>query len=526
MNSDNPQVHDNQELPFLPEITTIIKGAGTVFLGMVLGSALRYLFLFLIAKKLGPQLFGLFFLGFAVFKTLGTITELGLPNGMIRYVAIFQGEKDNRRIKGIIIISVFTALAAGTAVGIIIYALSPLVSVHLFGKPALALVLKYFSLILPFSAVTTMIVFTLQGFKSVKYKIYVRELFDPIGRIILVVLLLAWGYNLKAPLLAHLGVSLVSVLVAFLFLWNRFPSILIKHIKPIFEFKTLFHFSTPLLFATFMSQLLLWTDSIMLGIFKTSNVVGIYGAAQRTALMCSLILFSFHSIFAPIIADLHNRNKYNDLEVLFKNVSKWAFSLNLPLCILFIFFAPSILKLFGPEFSSGAPALTVLILGWVVHSYLGITGHMITMSGRSKLQLINNSVLVLLNVILNVYLIPRYGMVGAALATSISIIAIDIVTTTEVRIILHMHPFRKDVLKSLAAGVVSYMCIRLFKDIISIDYNSFLLTTVIVVLFTGIYTAVSFALGIRKEEKIIIKTILNRLISFLSSSYTKTDRNS
>jgi len=511
MNPDILQDHDIHESSFFPEIPTILRGAGTVFIGMILGSALRYLFQFLVARKLGPELFGLFFLGFGLFKILNTITELGLPNGIIRYVAIFQGEKDSRRIKGVIITALLTAVAAGTIVGAAVFSLSRIISVHLFDKPALTPVLKYFAITLPFSTMTTMIVFTLQGFKILKYKIHIREIFEPLGRIIIAVLLMAWGYTLEAPLSAHLVVGVASVFVAGRLLWKRIPLILIRHVKPIFEHRKLFRFSSPLLFATFMGQLLLWTDTLMLGYFKASSTVGIYGAAQRTALLCSLILFSFHSIFAPIIADLHNRKKYFDLNALFKIVSKWSFSLNFPLCIIFILFSSTVLNLFGPGFIRGGAALKVLILGWLVHSYLGITGQMITMTGHSKLQLLNNVVMILMNIILNIFLIPEYGMLGAALATSTCIIVTDIVTTLEVRFILNMHPFRKDCWKAPTAGGIGTVFILMFTGLVRINYNTILFTIMIGMLFILIYIALIFALGISKEEVFIFRMILERL---------------
>ncbi|HDL64840.1 MAG TPA: flippase, partial [Proteobacteria bacterium] len=351
-----------------PEILTIAKGAGIGFMGMVIGSALRYLFQIIIARNLGPELFGLFILGLTVFKVTGMIAEMGLPRGIVRYVALFRGEGDESRLKGVIILSIRIALTSSIVFALLLFAFSRTIAVSIFHKSELTIVLRIFALVLPFTTLTTMLLFATQGFKIMKYKAIVSEIFEPLGRLILVIILFLLGLKLYGVIFAYLIPLVAGTWLAFHYLKKVFPPVVKKELRPTYETKQLLHFSWPLLFVNFFGFMIMWIDTLMLGYFKTSQDVGIYSAAQRTALLGCLIVASFNSIFAPVISDLHNRKEFSSLNEYFKTVAKWMFTFSFPISLLIIFFARGILNLFGPQFVSGIPSLIILSVGWIIYS--------------------------------------------------------------------------------------------------------------------------------------------------------------
>lgn len=493
------------------EIGTIAKGAGIAFLGIVTGSGLRYVFQIVIAKNLGVELFGLFFLGFAIFKVLSIISELGLPNGIIRYVSIYRGVNDTERTKGIIVLSLKSALVAGATVGIILFVLSGVFSIHFLDKRELVSVLKFFAVILPFSTVTTILVFSTQGFKIIKYKMYVREFLEPLFRIIFVVFVFSLGMKLQGVLSAYLCVAVLSIIIAYYYLKKIFPEIADKNVPSIYETKRLFGFSWPLLFVNFIGNLLLWTDTLMLGLFMAPAEIGIYGVAQRTALLCCVFVTSFNSIFAPIIADLYSRKNMNDLEKLYKTVTKWIFSITLPLSLLIIFFAEPILTLFGSDFVAGTKCLILLSIGWLIHSSTGPVGQVISMTGRSKLNLLNATGVLVLNIVLNLILIPKYGILGAAAATALSLNLANIIAVLEVYFILRMHPYRLDFIKPLIAGGLSSIVLLLYK-MYTISTHHELLIYIRIFAFLAVYGIVLILFKIEKEDKLVLDKIRTKLL--------------
>ena len=90
----NNTVNENEN-----DIQIIAKGAGIIFFGTLISVFLKYAFELFLARTLGPELFGIFFLGFTIFKVLERITIFGFHNGVIRYVSIYNGVNDRQRIE-------------------------------------------------------------------------------------------------------------------------------------------------------------------------------------------------------------------------------------------------------------------------------------------------------------------------------------------------------------------------------------------------------------------------------------------
>jgi O-antigen/teichoic acid export membrane protein len=388
---------------------------------------------------------------------------------------------------------------------------SGLISETFFQEPQLSSVLKLFALALPLSTLTTMLVFALQGFKKLDYKVYVRDIFEPAAKIAAVSTTFAIGLMLNGVLFSILAVTLLSIFLAFYYLKKSFPEITDRNISPIYEQKALFGFSWPLLFVYLIGNLCLWTDTFILGLFRTAEEVGIYAAAQKTALLTGLIFTSFHAIFAPIASEFFSENKHRELDSLYKTVSKWIFALTLPLSSLLLLFPDGILNLFGKDYSHGAPALIILALGWLFHSTAATSGIVLTMSGRSRLHLLNFSFLLITNVLLNLLLVPKFGLLGAAIATSASAVMVDIVTVLEVRFILKMFPLHIDFLKPVVIGGGLFVIIKFFAPLSLIGYNISFVILGVAVAYIGVYLILFLSLGTGEEEKALLRQIIRRV---------------
>jgi len=504
-------IRENWGLPRL-EILSVARGAGIVFFGTIAGTGFKYVFQVLVARRLGAGLFGLFVLGLTVFTIAEIIAQLGLPQGLVRFVSLFRGQSDRPRLKGVILFSARSVICSGTAVGAGLFFGADILAFRVFGQPDLAPVIRIFAVMTPFSVLGTILLAAFQGFQALEYKIYVGELTEPFLRIIAVLIVFrVWGKTLPGTLWAYGSVAVIALLPAVAFLKKIFPEFFRRDLRPVYETRRLIAFSWPLLFSYVLGQLLIVTDSFVLGILGTSEDVGIYGAAQRTGLLASIIFISFNAIFAPISADLYSRKEHGNLEHLFKIVSKWTFSFTLPVSLLLILLARPILYIFGERFVQGAGALAVLAGGWLVHSAMGNAGAVLTMSGRSKWHLLNLSLLVALVMGFNILLIPRYGIMGAASGTAGALILVDIITCLEVYGILHLHPFRFDELKPLLAGGVSWIVSKLLMGHIFTDYRRFVQLPVLASIFLLVYTAVFILLRIGREEKLVLGKLWERL---------------
>ncbi len=172
------------------------------------------------------------------------------------------------------------------------------------------------------------------------------------------------------------------------------------------------------------------------------------------------------------------------------------------------------MELFGREFNAGWATLIVLSLGNLINIGVGPVGHMLIMTGRPGLELINSWASGISNIILNLWLIPRYGAFGAAIATAMTVTMLNLIRLSEVYHIHRCYPFRLGTLKILSAFIISGSTMWLLADI-----YEFALTGKLVCLasFLAIYTGLLFALGWDEEDQLVLHRLRRRFGRLLGS---------
>ncbi len=222
----------------------------------------------------------------------------------------------------------------------------------------------------------------------------------------------------------------------------------------------------------------------------------------------------FNGIFAPMISDLYNQGKRDEMARIFQTVTKWTLLLTLPVFFTFIFLGHTLLELFGREFQAGWPTLVVLSLGSLASISVGPAGFMLIMTGRPELELLNSWVSGMMNIALNLWLIPRYGALGAALATAMTIATLNIIRVSEVYHIHHCHPFRFGTLKVLAAFVLSGGAMWQLAHIYQLELWGKLAC---VGGFLVMYLGLLFAFGWDDEDQLVLHRFKRKFSRFLPS---------
>jgi O-antigen/teichoic acid export membrane protein len=195
-----------------------------------------------------------------------------------------------------------------------------------------------------------------------------------------------------------------------------------------FELKSILNITLPMMLTNSLFLIMSWMDILMLSAFKTQSDVGIYNTALKIAACISITLVAISSIAAPKIAELYGRNDTKGFRRFVKQTSFLNFSISLPIFLFIILFPGFLLGIFGQEFTAGTSTLIILAVGQVFGAFSGATIHILNMTGYEKLS--RNILLstATINLILNYILVPRYGMTGAAIATSISTILWNILS--------------------------------------------------------------------------------------------------
>ena len=498
----------------------VAKEASISFGGMGMGSLFRYLFSIMMARWLGPQMLGIYSLGNAITRIGEIFGIMGLDNGVLRYVSREKEKNDN--VRNSIYSSIKMGFISSIFIGLLLYFSSDWIVLNLFNEDTfLSTVIKVYALTLPFTVTTLIASFATQGFKILKYKVFVNQIVNPFTLLLTMILSYVF-FGVNVAILAPTVVSAVIGFFLILHYLNGFVDVSVsKVLNAKFDNKIL-RFSLPLMFVSAIGIIMHWTDIIMLGILKDAKDVGLYHPVERTAGLIRMILFAFASIFAPLFSQyFHEKNQTKMLEV-FQLSTKWILLTSLPLFIFLILFSNTILMLFGSEFGNNSLALPILTVGIMIQAVFGLGSPSLTMSGFQKYNLINALVALFTNIFLNIMLIPQFGIAGAAMGTTVALFLISLLRFFENYYLLGMNLFSTKLLKPILAGLSTGMIVYLVKPYVFesgyFDYHSSILYLIIYLLFGAlfillVYMILIWILRLDDEDKDIVQVITNKLLN-------------
>jgi O-antigen/teichoic acid export membrane protein len=149
--------------------------------------------------------------------------------------------------------------------------------------------------------------------------------------------------------------------------------------------------------------------------------VGIYFAAGKTMALIMFVHYAVGSAVAHKFAALHARGDHDGLRSFVKDAVNWTFWPSLASALVILALGKPLLSLFGPQFATGYPVMCILVVGFLTRSAMGPADYLLNMLGEQKLCAAVLFGAALLNIVLNVVLVPKFGIVGAASATATSL---------------------------------------------------------------------------------------------------------
>ena len=497
----------------------VAKEAFVSFGGMGIGSVFRYLFSILLARWIGPQMLGIYSLGNAITRIGEIFGLMGLDNGVLRYVSREKDNNDN--VKNTIYSSIKMGFLSSTTVALLLYFFSDWIALGILNEDKfLSTVIKVYALSLPFAITGLIASFATQGFKILKYKIFVNHIINPANQLIFMIISYLF-FGVKIAILIPTVISAIFGSICIFFFLRKFITVSFGAIiNAKIDYKIL-KFSFPLMFVSAIGIIMNWIDMLMLGILDNAYSVGLYHPIERTAGLIRLIFFAFASIFAPLFSEyFYEKNKEKMLEV-YQLSTKWILLTSFPLFIFLILFSNEMLMLFGNEFNNNF-ALQILTTGVMIQALFGLGSSSLTMSGLQKYNLINGFFALLTNIILNTILIPEFGVTGAAIGTTVSLFLISILRFSENYYFLKLNFFSKKLIKPLFSGILTIVIVYFLKPYIfdssCFNYLASALNLVIY-LFLGmgvtlvIYLVLIFIFRLDEEDYDILKMIRNRFLN-------------
>lgn len=494
---------------YLPHVA---KGAMINFSGSLARTTLAYVYTLILARMLPLEELGQYFLMVTIISILGIFSTVGLDLGVVRFVALYLGEQKNLLVRR----TLWSALGIGSLVSIVVLALvigiTPRITESLWSdNPAVLSGFRIFALAIPFWMAARLFNATTQGMHEMRYQVFSRDLGEQISRFAISLVVLIAGAGLIGVIWANVAALVIAMFLSMVFALTLLPKPGKQESPEGWPVRRLLKYSYPLAFSNILVMVLVWIDMLLVGYLGTSGDVGVYGAAFKVSTASAIILTAFATVFTPVISDLYNRKKADELGILFKTITRWVFSFSFPIFLLMAFFSDPVMRLFGDDFVVGASALVLLALSQLITSSIGTAGLVVLMSGRSWLELINMVTSLAVNVTLCFLLIPSQGLMGAAIANAASAGVLNVLRAIEVFGFLRIQAYELSFLKPVLAGVASVGTIFLVSRFLTGD-EDLLSILMLVAAFVGVYVIIMMALGLNDQDKAILRLIKSRLL--------------
>lgn len=399
----------------------LAKGSLYAFLIQGIGAFLVLLTETVVARLLGVGQFGIYAMASAWIYVLALVASLGFNHALLRFVPTYIAHEDWGGLRGIVRRANLWVIAAATVLGIggslLLLALQ-----RCCIAPAVLPAFFIAFMIVPVLALSSLRQAVLRSLGSIAQALAPEWLLRPL---IFIALLAGAAAILPAPLQASAALSfnLAATIAAFAmgaFWQHRAISPHLRGCAPVYRDREWLSVAAPLLLIVGLNMISSRIDVIMLGMLSEIEHVGIYSAASRVADVVVFGLVSANAIAAPMIARLHSTGRHEELQKIVQLAAKGIFLLTLPIALILLIFGHQILGLFGQEFSDGYPVLVILVCGQLVNALAGPVGYLMTMTGHQNHAARIVSISALMNLTLNVLLIPLWGMLGAAVANALS----------------------------------------------------------------------------------------------------------
>lgn len=404
----------------------LIKGAIGSLGVRVLSSILAFVMSIVFARFLGTSGLGTYSYATSWATLLGIPAALGLNLLMVREIAVYRSKGQYGLMKGMLRWSNLTVLMVSVAIALIAVVVSWNLKQDSDITVVLAVALAMVTV--PIISLTNLKLGAMKGLQKVVLGQIPDSLFSPAMVICLITaayFLLGDRFNVFWVLGIKIIASSITFTIGTKWLLNSLPAE-VSRVTPIYQGKKWLVDALPFMFLGTSQLLSSRIDIIMLGSFKGVEAVGIYTVILGVTKMTEFIHQATNNVLAPAIATLYSEGKMRQLERMVRKSMLVVFMISLLVGGTLILFSRQVLLIFGAEFTPGTATMGILIIGSIFNSFTGAVGMLLNMTGHQNDTAIAVGLNAILNIVLNSILIPRWGINGAATATTISLILINI----------------------------------------------------------------------------------------------------
>ena len=403
------------------DVSKLAAGAGVALGGRIVGRGLLLGVDIALARLLGPVQYGLYVIGWTITRLATMLAPMGLNAGVIRFGALYW-RRDESRLKGVLWFCLGVSGLIALVVGLGLFFGADWLAGSVYHKPELATSFRWFALGFPSAAMVTVAAAATRITQRMKNGVLIEDLSQPaVGLFLIFVLVGFLKQGMQGALIAYLVSFIAATILGIYYVGKLFPASFSSKVTATFPGKDLIAFSLPASVTSVLGVMILWVNRLFVGYFRSAGEAGIYQAASQVPVTVALVVGSVAAIFSPMVADFAHRGQMDKLREIYVIGTKWTLYFSMP-ALLMMALAPRevITVLFGSSYADGGTALKILALGQLFNAGSGCVGTLLVMTGNQKVTSALYAVMFVINGITSILLIPRFGVPGAAWATSMT----------------------------------------------------------------------------------------------------------
>jgi len=496
-------------------VKSIFRGASIVFAGTIISKLMGFAYRVLVGRYLGPADYGVISVMMAVFGAVTTIAFLGMSQGVMKYVSHYLARDDMKGVRGTIRTAMGLITASSIIVGTLLFVLAPWISTEIFSEPRAIWPIRFVALILPLRGYTQVFTSITNAYEEMQYQVITGKIWLNVVKVIVAAVLVYLGYGYLGAAAGYAIGFGSAAFVGFYFARKMCPSMLSPSAPAEYNIRHLLSHSAPLLASGVIAIITSDIDTFMLQFFKGAEDVGLYNAAYPFAALLTTGIALFSSIFLTNTSKMVSKGNMQEVASTYRAVVKWVSIVTVPVFLILFVFPRSALIFFGAEYYSVENALRILTVGFLMTSLTGPVSQIYQAVERTKLNFYTSVLVAVSNGALNFFLIPHSawygGVMGAAIASTVSFLLLAVVEIYLIYRILGVQPFRRSVFKIWAMGALSIGVVYALTNVV-FDFTPSWFLPVALVVFGVVYAVgLLVARTLEEEDMVVLRAIRDKL---------------
>ncbi|WP_424353330.1 flippase [Methanosarcina mazei] len=392
------------------------------FISLATASLSHLLLRIVLGRELGPSGLGVYTLVFTMYMFGMQFAGFGIGSALTKYVAEFRD--DNQKVREYISSGMTGSLISGFIITIMLYLVSDFIAISIFHISEMSELLKIIAFCLPFIAIQKMVLGTLNGLRRMKSYAIINIIQNVFVLVLSVYFVLILNTDVKGAVLGLTIPTIITSLFSIIFIKNFVSTLSFSFTK---SFQDVTWFGFYFVLANSIGMINTQVDSMMIGHFLDAKNVGYYSVATIVINGIILIPNSVHAAVAPSIAYFYGKSEYEKTTKFIQRIVLYVTVVIIIISISIALFGKAlIMLLFKNEFILAYSPLLILLIGYTIYSPIHSVDCALLSIGKVNILYKISLFCTIFNIIFNVLLISKYGILGAALSTSMSIIILSI----------------------------------------------------------------------------------------------------